>query len=66
MGGGGRSKKLTADEIKKHNSATSGWVVIEKRVYDVSSYITKHPGGRVLLSALGELDSTGGLPNWAG
>ena len=29
------------------------------QVYDVSSYVDKHPGGRVLLSSLGEGDSTG-------
>ena len=29
------------------------------QVYDVSSYVNEHPGGRVLLSQLGEPDSTG-------
>jgi len=62
MGGGGRAntaRKITLSEVSKHNTATDGWVVLDKKVYDVSSYINKHPGGRVLLSALGEADSTG-------
>jgi cytochrome b involved in lipid metabolism len=67
MGAGGNvlgepTKKISLSEVRKHNKASDGWVVLYGKVYDVTSYINQHPGGRVLLSALGEADSTGASP----
>ncbi len=42
----GRSRvTLTPEEIAKHGSAGSCWVIISGRVYDLTSYIGIHPGG---------------------
>lgn len=41
---GARAKVLSMDEIAKHNNASSCWLLIEGKVYDVTSYIYQHPG----------------------
>lgn len=33
----------TLDEVSKHNSEESCWLIIENKVYDVTKYIPKHP-----------------------
>ncbi|VVB77837.1 Cytochrome b5-like Heme/Steroid binding domain protein [uncultured archaeon] len=36
---------LTLQEIEKHNKATDCWMIINNKVYDITSYIGSHPGG---------------------
>lgn len=36
-------------EVEQHASAESCWIVHENRVYDVSAFIPRHPGGQQLL-----------------
>eukprot|EP00930_Biecheleria_cincta_P057617 TRINITY_DN43519_c0_g1_i1.p1 TRINITY_DN43519_c0_g1~~TRINITY_DN43519_c0_g1_i1.p1 ORF type:complete len:272 (+),score=40.63 TRINITY_DN43519_c0_g1_i1:79-894(+) len=38
--------QLTVDEVAKHKTAGDCWTIYEGRVYDVSSYIDFHPGGK--------------------
>ncbi|PWA96430.1 cytochrome b5, heme-binding site-containing protein [Artemisia annua] len=46
------TKLYTMKEASEHNSAGDCWVVIDGKVYDVSSYLDDHPGGDdVLLQA---------------
>ena len=41
-------------EVQKHNSVESCWVIISGNIYDVTSFINKHPGGRnAILKAAG-------------
>ncbi|PWA49245.1 cytochrome b5, heme-binding site-containing protein [Artemisia annua] len=49
------TKLYTMKEASEHNSAGDCWVVIDGKVYDVSSYLDDHPGGDdVLLQATGK------------
>ncbi|CAL9208006.1 unnamed protein product [Musa hybrid cultivar] len=49
------SKIYRFDEVAKHNDAEDCWLIVSGKVYDVSSYMAEHPGGRdVLLSATGK------------
>eukprot|EP00210_Caulerpa_lentillifera_P002906 g2774.t1 len=41
-------KKYSYDEIKLHNKATDCWLVIDDKVYDVTSFVEKHPGGNMI------------------
>ncbi|EGG25093.1 hypothetical protein DFA_03339 [Cavenderia fasciculata] len=41
-------------ELSKHNTDTDCWVAVNGKVYDITNWINKHPGGRdVLLYAAG-------------
>lgn len=40
---------LSGSAIAKHKSADSCWLVIHGKVYDVTSFLDKHPGGRAIL-----------------
>lgn len=45
----------TIAQIAAHNEATSCWTVIESNVYDLTTYIEKHPGGAApILAACGK------------
>jgi len=41
----GDSISLSAAEAAKHNTAKSCWLVVSGKIYDVSSYLSKHPAG---------------------
>lgn len=43
---------LTSDEVLKHNSGQDCWSVINGQVYDLTSYVSAHPGGATLISAI--------------
>lgn len=36
---------LSAKEVAKHNNASSCWMIISGKVYDVTTAISSHPGG---------------------
>ncbi len=38
-------KTFTMAEVEKHNSKESCWSVIRGKVYDLTDWINKHPGG---------------------
>lgn len=43
------------DSIKSHNTSDDCWLIIHKKVYDVSSYLSSHPGGaEIILSRAGQ------------
>lgn len=48
-----KTKAIPLDEIKKHDSKESCWMAIEGKVYDVTEYIDKHPGGEHILKGCG-------------
>jgi predicted heme/steroid binding protein len=39
------AQAYTTDEIAKHDQAGDCWVILSGKVYDLTSYIKKHPGG---------------------
>jgi cytochrome b involved in lipid metabolism len=49
---------ITATEVAKHNTATDCWSVVNKNVYDLTSYVSSHPGGASAISALCGKDAT--------
>jgi len=38
-------KSYTLAEISTHNSKTSCWTTVKGKVYDITTYIPRHPGG---------------------
>ncbi|TYZ61184.1 hypothetical protein PybrP1_009876 [[Pythium] brassicae (nom. inval.)] len=41
--------EFTWQEVAKHNTGASAWVIIRGAVYDVTEWADKHPGGRELI-----------------
>nr|AGR45587.1 fatty acyl desaturase [Clarias macrocephalus x Clarias gariepinus] len=70
MGGGGHRgeqlgsgetsscKQYTWDEVQKHNRRGDQWVVIERKVYNVTEWTKRHPGGRRVLAHYAGEDAT--------
>jgi len=49
------SRVFTREEVGKHNTLESGWIIIEKNVYNVTKWLDYHPGGKkVLIPVLGK------------
>eukprot|EP00294_Goniomonas_avonlea_P017602 CAMPEP_0114561006 /NCGR_PEP_ID=MMETSP0114-20121206/11771_1 /TAXON_ID=31324 /ORGANISM="Goniomonas sp, Strain m" /LENGTH=136 /DNA_ID=CAMNT_0001746607 /DNA_START=13 /DNA_END=423 /DNA_ORIENTATION=- len=48
-------RKITAEELAKHNLADDCWFVINGKVYDVTKFLPDHPGGDAIL-----VESAGG------
>jgi fatty acid desaturase len=48
-----KDEEFTFDDIRSHRTKESGWVGIHGKVYDITSFIDRHPGGSVILTALG-------------
>ncbi|XP_040184352.1 acyl-CoA 6-desaturase isoform X1 [Rana temporaria] len=43
------------EEIQKHNTRTDKWLVIDRKVYNISAWVKRHPGGlRVISHYAGE------------
>lgn len=40
------------DDVQKHNKPGDAWVIYNQKVYDISEYYLKHPGGADLLLKL--------------
>lgn len=42
----------TVAEVAKHSTATDCWSVVNKNVYDLTSYVSSHPGGSAVIKAI--------------
>lgn len=51
------TKTYTVADVAKHSTETDCWMVVEKKVYDVTSFISNHPGGKAILKGCG-IDAT--------
>jgi cytochrome b involved in lipid metabolism len=51
--------QLTLAEVKKHDSGTSCWSIVYGNVFDLTKWITKHPGGADKIRAICGTDGTG-------
>lgn len=46
------------EQIRPHNLPGDKWLVIERRVYDISRWAQRHPGGSRLIGHHGAEDAT--------
>ncbi|KAK7432217.1 hypothetical protein QQZ08_001162 [Neonectria magnoliae] len=54
------SKSFTLDDVSKQSTDKGGLIVIDKVVYDITDYMSKHPGGDdILIEVLGQDASEG-------
>ncbi|KAK4189039.1 FMN-dependent dehydrogenase-domain-containing protein [Podospora australis] len=52
------AKVFSAEEVAKHTSPESCWVVIHGNVYDVTKFLPEHPGGSKIILQLAGRDAT--------
>jgi len=52
-----RTEGITMAVLKQHNKRDDCWLMIDGKAYDISNWISKHPGGDVILSYAG-MDAT--------
>ena len=39
------TKKISVKQVKAKNTATNCWSIVNKKVYNLTGWISKHPGG---------------------
>jgi len=44
---------ITLEELKKHKTEDDAWIAVYDKVYDVTEYLQRHPGGKIMLQAAG-------------
>ena len=47
------------EEVAKHNSADDCWLIIDGKVYDVTTYVPEHPGDMAIARNAGRDSSVG-------
>ena len=44
-----------AAEVRKHNTAEDAWIILRRKVYNITPYLRYHPGGvNILVRATGK------------
>ncbi|CAL1407302.1 unnamed protein product [Linum trigynum] len=51
-------KYITSEDLKKHNKPDDLWISIQGKVYDVSEWVKRHPGGEVAIANVAGQDVT--------
>lgn len=51
-------KKITKEELSKHDKTSDVWIAIDNNVYDISAYVAKHPGGEESIMRYAGKDAT--------
>lgn len=57
-------KKYTMAEVAKRSTPAEAWIVIDERVYDITNFAGKHPGGEKVLWAMAGRDATDSFANY--
>ena len=58
---GSSTGTVTMNEVATHNTPQDCWSVVDGKVYDLTQWIDKHPGGSVIIKALCGNDGTTGF-----
>ena len=45
---GGVPRKYTTEEVEKHSTPDDCWLIVHGKVYDVTTFVPRHPGGNMI------------------
>lgn len=48
----------TREQVQAHNSRNDCWVIIDQTIYDLTTFLPKHPGGSKSILAYAGYDAT--------
>ena len=51
---GGAIKFYTSTEVAKHSKKSDAWIIIHNKVYNITKWIPKHPGGNIIMTGVGK------------
>ena len=46
------NKPIKASTVAKHSSQANCWSIVGKGVYNLTSYVNRHPGGSAMITAI--------------
>ncbi len=52
------ASELTVDNVKLHNTSKDCWSIVDNKVYDLTSWITRHPGGSKAIISMCGIDAS--------
>ena len=53
-----QENKYTKEEVALHNTKEDCWIIIKDIIYDITDFISIHPGGASILASQGGKDAT--------
>ena len=56
-----KKKEYSAEEVSKHNTKDSVWIIIKDEVFDVTKFLKTHPGGIDPIMNFAGKDATSGF-----
>ena len=51
-------KSVNLHELQKHSSSSSCWIIVDKKVWDITSFLESHPGGPEIILQYAGNDAT--------
>uniref|UniRef100_W6NC27 Cytochrome b5 domain containing protein n=1 Tax=Haemonchus contortus TaxID=6289 RepID=W6NC27_HAECO len=54
----GELREIPLSEVQQHSTIGSCWITLNDKVYDVSSFLSEHPGGFQVIAELAGQDAT--------